>query len=105
MHYRKALLNLTTPESHAAWGDFTEVAQALDNIEDWGTGSMVEKAFGDPDVAYAKVLRGVDRGYEVLDDQILEAAAAITLVWRPSFGQWMVNGFGQSLRPEEVPHG
>jgi hypothetical protein len=66
---------------------------------------MVNKAQGDPDVAYAKILSGVTQSYEVLDEQPVLAAAVITLVWRPDHRRWMVHGIGDYISPEEVPHG
>lgn len=105
VRYRTALVNLTTPESHQAWGDFSEMAQVLSEIEDWGVASMVDEAVGDSDVVYAKVIRGVDQTYEVLEEQVMNVAAIITLVWRPSFGRWMVHAVGDYVKPEDVPHG
>lgn len=102
-HYRNALLSLTTPESHAAWGDFAEAARAYSEIPDPGFGSRANLAVGAPDVAYFKIISGVDRPYQVLDDQPLNAAAIVTLVWRPEWQQWLVHAMGLSLAPEDVP--
>ncbi|XVU27442.1 hypothetical protein ACQPZJ_10510 [Actinoplanes sp. CA-054009] len=85
-HYRRALLRLSTPESHAAWGDFSEAARMYADIPEVGFASRANLAVGAPDVAYFKVLGNVDRSYQVLDDQPLGMAAVITLVWRPSGG-------------------
>lgn len=104
--YQVALLNLTTPESHAAWGDFSEAAAFLASIDDLGFTSMVNQAVGDPDVVYASILSGVTQGYEVLDAQPVKAAAVLTLVRRPDHdGRWLVHQMGPFLLPEEVPHG
>ncbi len=56
-------------------------------------------------MVYAKILGGVTRDFQVLDEQPVSVALIITLVRRPAFGQWMVHGLGGYLRPEEVPHG
>lgn len=98
-----ALEAVTTPESRAAWGDFAEAAAALDSIEDWGIGSMPSRAEGASDVAYAVVLRSVGQGFQSLDEQVVDAAAIITLVWRPEFGRWLVHAFGHYVSPDELP--
>lgn len=103
--YENALAFLTTPESHPMWGDFTEAARLLAEIDSPGISTMVNEAVGDPDVVYAKVLRGVTTSYQVLDDQFVDGAAVITLVWRSDFGRWMVHALGDYVRPEDVPHG
>lgn len=103
--FQQVLAFLTTPESQSAWDDFAEAGEMLAAIEDHGIGTMVKEAQGDPSVAYAKILRGITDSYEVLDNQIINAAAVITLVWRPDFGRWMVHGIGDSILPEDVPHG
>jgi len=100
---RRDLELLITPESANAWGDFTEAAAGLATIEDQGFGSIADEAVGALDVRYFKILRGVPDGYKVLDDQIIDAAAIVTLVWRPEFGQWMVHAMGDYVRPEHVP--
>jgi hypothetical protein len=103
VEYRTALFNLTTPESHTAWGDFSDVAAQYAAIEEAGFGSQANFAVGAPDVAYFKILSGVDQSYQVLDDQILPFAAVLTLVWRPEQGMWLVHSFGDYLRPEDLP--
>ena len=65
---------------------------------------MVNEAHGDSTVVYAKVMRGVIRNYQVSDDQPVLAAAVLTLVWRPGYGQWIVHATGEPILPEEVPH-
>ncbi|HEX6967607.1 MAG TPA: hypothetical protein VF174_02085 [Micromonosporaceae bacterium] len=98
-----ALRFLTTPESHAAWGDFTSSSEFLKSIEDCGYGSQVNRAEGAPDVAYFKILRGVTQSYQVLDEQPVLVAAVLTLVWRPERGQWLVHSIGEPLLPEQLP--
>jgi hypothetical protein len=104
-HFRDALHFLTTPESHTAWGDYREVAEAITAIEEPGLGTMPTPAADDDAVVYAKVMSGVVHSYKVLDEQPVLAAGVITLVWRPDFGRRMVHAFGQPLLPEDVPHG
>ena len=103
VRYYNALLTLTTPESHPAWGDFSNAAEMLRSIDDYGVGSMANEAVGAPDVAYIKILRGVTEPYEVVDAQPVMAAAIMTLVWRPELDRWVVHGIGDSLLPEQVP--
>ena len=40
---------------------------------------------------------------KVTEEQVVLAAAVVTLVWRPEFGQWMVHGLGDHIRPEDLP--
>lgn len=103
VYYRNALLNLTTPESHPAWGDFSEAAARYASIEDAGFGTRANYAEGASDVAYFKILSGVDESYQVLDEQIVPFAAVVTLVWRPERGMWLVHGMGDYIQPEKVP--
>lgn len=104
--FQVALLNITTPESHEAWGDFSEAAAFLASVEDLGFSSMVNQAVGDPGVVYASILSGVTQGFEVLDEQIVQAEAVLTIVRRPDHdGRWLVHQMGPPLLPEEVPHG
>ncbi|WP_448059973.1 hypothetical protein [Cellulomonas hominis] len=98
-----ALDYLVTPESRAAWGDFTEAAQMLAEIEDAGFGSNINRAHDAPDVGYLKILRGVSQSYQVTDGQLVMAAAVVTVVWRPEYERWMVHSIGDYLKPEDVP--
>jgi len=95
---------LTTPESRAAWGDFTDAASLLRSIDDWGLGSAPTPAEGDDSVRYAKVLRGVQNNFQVQAEQIIFVAAMVTLVWREEVGMWLVHAFGEPVPPELVPH-
>jgi hypothetical protein len=103
VHHPNALLTLTTPESHPAWGDFSETAEMLRSIDDYGVGSVANRAVDAPDVAYVKVFRGVTQPHQVLDEQPVPAAAVMTLVWRPELDRWVVHAMGGSLPPEYVP--
>lgn len=101
--YLPALFNLTTPESHESWGDFSDAAAALAAIEDWGLGSEPKAAQGAPDVVYASLLSGVVESFQVASDQMIMGAAVITLVWRPEHGGWLVHAMGDYCPPEDVP--
>lgn len=103
--YQVALRSLTTPESHHLWGDFSEAAEGLAAIEDWGLGSVPTPALDDPNVVYAKVLSGVKENFQVQEEQLVFVAAMITLVWRPEVGHWLVHGFGQPIPADQVPRG
>lgn len=98
------LARLATPESLPAFGDFTVAAGMIAAGQDIGYGSHAERAVGDDDVAYFKILSGVTKSFQMLEGQIILALAVLTLVWRPEFGEWRVHGIGEGLRPEDVPH-
>ena len=103
MQYSNALHNLVTPESLDAWGDFSEAAKGLEAIQNPGFGSRANRAHDASDVAYVKILSNIEQSYEVTEEQVVLAAAVVTLVWRPEFGQWMVHGLGDHIRPEGLP--
>lgn len=101
---RDALSFLVTPESLSAWGDFSEAATFRDSIEDRGIGSIPKRAYGDDDVAYGAILGGVTDSFQMQSEELVSAAAVVTMVWRPSFGRWMVHGFGDYIPADQVPH-
>lgn len=91
-----------TPESWEAWGDFAEVRELI------GEKGLATRAdppgTGEDDVRYAKVVALADpeqsvqsSGYNLISGQI------ITLQFRPDVGYWRVHGFGDYLRPEDLP--
>jgi hypothetical protein len=94
---------LVTPESLPSWGDFSGPAAWLATIGDWGVGSVANEAIGAPDVAYVKIVRGVDQSCQVVDEQIIAVPGVVTLVWRPERGMWLVHAIGEFVRPEDVP--
>ena len=103
--YLAALQRMVTPESLPAWGDFREAAAFHSSIENPGYGSVANRAHGDDEVAYFKILADITRGYQAQSDQIVGFAGIVTLVWRRELGEWRVHAFGGDyLRPEEVPH-
>lgn len=103
--YLVDLRMLTTPESWPAWGDFAEAAAALGRIPAWGVGTRGRQAEGDDDVVYISVISDVDGTLRVDGDVLVNAAAILTLVRRPSRGGWVVHAFEPGyLRAEDVPH-
>lgn len=103
VHWNNALRNLTTPESAESWGDFKAASRYLNSIEDMGYTNRVNFALGAPDVAYFKIVGDVRQSYEILDEQPVDCAAILTLVWRPEYGMWMVHDLGDYMKPEDLP--
>ncbi|MBY8861107.1 hypothetical protein K7711_31845 [Nocardia sp. CA2R105] len=97
------LQSLVTPESLERWGDFRAVAARYATIEDPAYGSVVNPAFDTEDVGYFKVLRGVSQNYQVVDEQPMLVAAVVTVVRHPFEKRWMVEAFGEMVRPESIP--
>lgn len=103
-HYRNALLRLTTPESHGAWGNFAEAARFLSSIKDLAYGSRVNEAVGAPDVVYFKLIENGGPSYQIVDAQPIPVAGLITLVWRPEYDGWKVHAMGAGpALPDDVP--
>jgi hypothetical protein len=98
--YRTALLNLTTPESHAAWGDFSTAAELATHIGHWGISSRGQQPA--PDVAYIAVMSHMgEDNYYALEDTVVMATAVVSLVHRPALGGWLVHAFGKGYRPAD----
>lgn len=104
---RPALLQLTTPESHDAWGDFTETAQRIAEYGEFSFSSRGERPV--PDVAYIPILVDWDHstGHKVVaaDGAIVSAVAVLTVVNRPAHGGWLVHAIGRQVPPEQLPRG
>jgi hypothetical protein len=111
LRFRQALLNFTTPESHAAWGDFTEVRDRIAGL-DFYTG--VDYALGDDlqpvrTVAYVRLLELPASAYEgrsalrVDGDVLVDGALTITLAWRGDIGWWQVHSVGLPASAADVP--
>lgn len=106
------LSNLVTPESRHRWGDFTATKAMLDEIDQPGYGSTVNRRPGAPDVGYFKILSGVSHGYEVTEEKAVMIPAMVTLVWRPEAGEgilpepgmWLVHQIGEAADPEDLSH-
>ncbi|MFD3503731.1 hypothetical protein [Streptomyces sp. NPDC058678] len=97
-----ALHQICTPESWGAWGDFTRIR---DMIGERGLATRADApALGEPDVRYAKVVALPDPNQTVRSDGYVPVGAhIITMQWRPSDGYWRVHGFGDYIRPEDLP--
>lgn len=87
---------IVTPESAPRWGDFT-AASAL--LESWPNWSIYQVAHVHPqalDVAYVRIDR---------HDPLKPAwqYGALSFVWRPEAGAWLLHAMGPELSPEELP--
>lgn len=102
--YRQALLNVTTPESWPAWGDFSEVADMVRDLAFSTTIEHPRDGVGNiaDDVAYVKLFEGFDGAFVVRGEYVIPGKI-ISLVWRPEYDRWMVHGVGWPLLPEELP--
>lgn len=98
-----ALRLLVTPESRAGFGDFRSARERLASIDRWAVGDCPVPAFQDPEVVYVKLLSGVVVSFRVESEQLVLAAAVITLVWRSQPQRWMVHAFGPPEPPSQVP--
>lgn len=89
---------MVTPESLAAWGDFSE-ARALLN----GTGMTTRTDIPAPGVAYVKFVS--DPGQILVSDghTMIMARAIGTLQFRPEIGRWLVHQLGDYCLPEDLP--
>jgi hypothetical protein len=104
VYYQQQLIDLTTPESRTAWGDFTAAASYLTDIPNWGLVSRGQRPV--PDVAYIAVLRDVTGFLYADGDVAVEPAAVISLVDRPELGGWLVHAMGTAyVLPENMPRG
>ncbi|MFE4701076.1 hypothetical protein ACFRIC_28855 [Streptomyces sp. NPDC056738] len=97
-----ALKVLCTPESWGAWGDFSEIVEM---IGDRGLATRANApSTGEPGVRYAKVVALPDPNQSMRSDgDVMINAQIITMQWRPADGYWRVHGFGDYLRPEDLP--
>ncbi|WP_141677859.1 hypothetical protein [Microbacterium oleivorans] len=96
--------DVVTPESLAAWGDFSEAQAAVEAVQDWGMGSYPEPAADAPDVAYVKILRNEPEARQETADRVVYPALWLTLVWRPEYGMWLVHALGgRPSDPDDVP--
>lgn len=98
----EALRVICTPESWPAWGDFSEVRES---IGDRGLASRADPpSTGEADVRYAKVIALQDPNQtERVEGNVLVFGSIITMQYRPDVGYWRVHGFGDYLRPEDLP--
>ena len=96
--------HLVTPESRKHWGDFSAARELLAAIPNRGIGSRANRAFDARDVAYVKILAEVTRAFVIKgEEQVVEVAAVVSLVWRPELGSWLVHAVGDPVHPLEMP--
>ncbi|MDT3395232.1 hypothetical protein RKE29_00960 [Streptomyces sp. B1866] len=98
----KALRLICTPESWSQWGDFSQVREM---IGERGLATRADPpSTGETTVRYAKVVTLPNSNQSVISDgYVLVSAHVITMQWRPSDGYWRVHGFGDYIRPEDLP--
>jgi len=65
------------------WGDFYAASRWLDNAGDIGVGSVARHVAGIPDVRYVKLAAGITTGRIAKTLSEIDAAAYMTLIWRP----------------------
>jgi hypothetical protein len=92
------LRNLVTPESLAAWGDFSA---ARDHLAD--TGMTSRASIPAPGVAYVKFVSDPGQGLRADGDVMIMARAVATLQFRPEYGRWLVHQMGDYCLPEDLP--
>ncbi len=92
------LTGMVTPESLAAWGDFSDARELLN-----GTGMTSRAQTPAPGVAYVKFVS--DPGQVMVSDGYtpIMARAVATLQFRPETGQWQVHQLGDYCLPEDLP--
>jgi hypothetical protein len=95
------LETFTNPESRPNWGDYQAVFDMLAPHNDWGIG-------GNPDIvtelgveiAYVKILPHVTENFEVLEPDVANAIAVLSLVKRPDIDdRWFVQAIGDYWHP------
>lgn len=99
---------LVTPESLPQWGDFTEVAPALDG---YGLASGVRIGLDAtgvpaPDVAYIQLLSLAETGNYtsvISEPTAVLRPLVLTLVWRPEVGSWQVHCIGAAAPVAALP--
>ena len=91
----RTLRQITSPDS--GWGDFREAHDALEDIPDWGLGTVADFAVGRHDVAYVKILANVTHNMQATDSDVVGAAAILTLVHTGT--QWVPHALGDYWRP------
>jgi hypothetical protein len=101
--FASALSEMVTPESRRLWGDFSAGTKWLERLGSFGIGSVARYEDGAPDVRYIKIASGITEGRTVPNRSEVDAAAFVTMVWRPEFGSWLVHAVGDVIRPEALP--
>jgi hypothetical protein len=92
------LKNLVTPESLAAWGDFSAAREHLA-----GTCMTSRADIPAPGAAYVKFV--TDPGQALISDGYtpIMTRAIATLQYRPDSGRWLVHQLGEYCLPEDLP--
>lgn len=92
------LPQLVTPESRSRW-DIAEVREATSG---YGLASRV--AFGAPDVAYVKLVKGGPDYTAVVREVTLVQAQILTIQRRDDLGgEWRIHQLGPAASPDELP--
>jgi hypothetical protein len=86
----RTLRAITSPDS--GWGDFRAAHDLLEAIPDWGVGSVANYAVDRDDVAYMKILGNVTHNMQATEEDIVGAAAILTLI-NPGTG-WIAHAIG-----------
>jgi hypothetical protein len=92
------LPNLVTPESLAAWGDFSAAREHL-----VGTGMTSRADRPVPGVAYVKFVSDPGQDFRADSDVPIMARAVATVQFRPETGRWHVHALGDYVLPEDLP--
>lgn len=86
---------VVTPESLASWGDFSDVAHALKEVNGNVTGTPRQFP-GVTDVALVYLLTRDSPFGHIAKPQPVEIAFVFTWIWRPELGGWRLHHFGRS---------
>lgn len=92
------LRRLVTPESLAAWGNFSSTRALL-----MGTGWTTRADEPAPGVAYVKFTPSDMPTVRVDGDVAINVRAVATLQYRPELGGWRVHHVGEPCLPEDLP--
>ncbi len=92
------LRNMVTPESLAAWGDFSAAREHLAD-----TGMTSRASIPAPGVAYVKFVSDLGQGMRSDGETMMMARAVATLQYRPECGRWLVHQLGDYCLPEDLP--
>lgn len=93
---------MVTPRTRDNWGDFSEARDFLNSIADYGLASKIH--FNEEhSLATANLLSGVTENMKIEADQLIGAAAVITLVKEQTeVTEWSIFSIGDSVNPHET---
>jgi hypothetical protein len=101
--HRELVRGVVTPESAESWGDFSQLAAALDD-ENLGIVSKVRQEPGTTDVAVVWLLRDPGPARMMRGAEFANIAFMFTWVWRPELGGWRLHEVGTRWVPtSELP--